>query len=352
MIFLLPFLLAFLIALGGSFCVIFLVNKYGAGHVAVRTSVRHCHGKNVSRWGGVIMIGAFLSAFFLDPHLYRSEATFYAMIIGIIFILVVGVWDDVRPLAWGWQLTAQIMIAATVFFFGVREIDLVSAHLGTVAMPLMAFLPFLNFAIITAWLVLMMNAMNWSDGVDGVSGGIAVISALTIFALSLFPEVNQPPMAILAVILAGVIGGFLVFNFAPAKILAGTSGSLFMGFMLGILAIIAGAKIATTLLVMAIPVVDALWVISERLRHGQSIVAADRRHLHYRLIDLGWSARSVALLYYGVTMVIALIALNTRTIGKISTIIVVFILLLLFTAFVAWRVRFLENGTKKLHENN
>lgn len=348
MLFLTPLLLAFTIALIGSYAVITLVRKYGKVNTSDRVSVRHCHGAQVSRWGGIVMIGAFLCAFFLDPHLFRSEATFFAMLIGIVLILIVGVWDDVKPLAWWWQLLLQGVIASVVFFIGMQNVDLVAqfiTHVPTdIFVPVM---PLINFVIIAGWLILMMNAMNWSDGIDGVSGGIAVISALTIFALSLFPEVNQPPLAILAVALAGAIGGFLVFNFTPAKILAGTSGALFMGFMLAMLAIIAGTKVATTLLVMAIPVVDALWVVSERLRHGQSIFKADRRHLHYRLIDLGWSTRTVALLYYGITILIAIIALNTHTLGKISTIVVVFALLLLFTAFVAWRVRHLEKIIKK-----
>lgn len=349
MLFLTPFLLAFTIALIGSYGVIILVRKYGIVDTSHRVSARHCHGSQVSRWGGVVMIGAFLCAFFLDPHLFRSEATFFAMLIGIVLILLVGMWDDQRPLSWWWQLLLQGAIAIIVFFVGMQHVDLV-AHFLTpeIVVSFLPFMSLINFVIIALWLVLMMNVMNWSDGIDGVSGGVALISALTIFALSLFPEVNQPPLAILAVALSGAIGGFLVFNFTPAKILAGTSGALFMGFMLAMLAIIAGTKVATTLLVMAIPVVDALWVISERLRHGQSIFKADRRHLHYRLIDLGWSTRSVALLYYGITIAIAIIALNTRALGKVSTIVVVFLLLLLFTAFVSWRVRRLERSSKEI----
>lgn len=349
MLFLIPFLLAFTLALFGSYGVIILARKYAHANTSGRISTRHCHDVHVCRWGGVVIIGAFLCAFFLDPHLFRSEMTFFAMLIGIALILIVGVWDDVNPLAWWWQLLLQGVIASVVFFVGMQNVDLIGQFIPYAPTETFAsVMPLINFVIIAGWLVLMMNAMNWSDGVDGVSGGIALISALTIFALSLFPEVNQPPLAILAVALAGAIGGFLVFNFTPAKILAGTSGALFMGFMLAMLAIIAGTKVATTLLVMAIPVVDALWVISERLRHGQSIFKADRRHLHYRLIDLGWSTRSVALLYYGITILIAIIALNTHTLGKISTIVVVFVLLLLFTAFVSWRVRLLEKTTKTI----
>jgi UDP-GlcNAc:undecaprenyl-phosphate GlcNAc-1-phosphate transferase len=96
---------------------------------------------------------------------------------------------------------------------------------------------------------------------------------------------------------------------------------MFMGFSLAVLAIFAGAKIATAILVLAIPIIDFVWVIGERIRNGKSIFKPDKNHLHHKLMELGWSQKKIALHYYAVTMIIAIVALNTRIIGKSITLI-------------------------------
>jgi UDP-N-acetylmuramyl pentapeptide phosphotransferase/UDP-N-acetylglucosamine-1-phosphate transferase len=172
-------------------------------------------------------------------------------------------------------------------------------------------IPSFLFAIF--WIVLMINSMNWIDGVDGLSGGVSLIGALTIFLLSLKPEVNQPPVAIIAMALSGAILGFLIFNFYPSKILSGTSGSM---------------------LVMAIPIIDAVWVMAERIKSGNSIFKSDNRHLHHKLLDLGWSQKKIALFFFSVTVFIALIAVNTRAMGKIITMALVAIIMLSVLVFL------------------
>jgi UDP-N-acetylmuramyl pentapeptide phosphotransferase/UDP-N-acetylglucosamine-1-phosphate transferase len=183
------------------------------------------------------------------------------------------------------------------------------------------------------WIILVMNAINWADGIDGLAGGITLITSATILILSLRPEVNQPFIAILCIIFIGTVLGFLIFNFNPAKIMAGTSGAMFMGFVLAVLAVFSGTKIATALLVLAIPIIDSLWVIGERFRNHKSIFKPDRNHLHYKLIKLGWSERKIVLSYWAITFLIALVALNTRAFGKgivlvITAIIMIFILII------------------------
>jgi UDP-GlcNAc:undecaprenyl-phosphate GlcNAc-1-phosphate transferase len=173
--------------------------------------------------------------------------------------------------------------------------------------------------VVVIWTVLLINSMNWIDGIDGISSGISLIGGATIFFLSLRPEVNQPPIGIISTVFMGGLLAFLLFNFHPAKIIAGTSGSMFMGFVLAVLAIFSGEKIATTLLVLAVPIVDALWVIGERFQSKKSIFSADRRHLHYRLLELGWSPKKICIFYYAITAFIAVLALNTRAAGKTIT---------------------------------
>jgi len=214
-----------------------------------------------------------------------------------------------------------------VYAVGLRRVFMANPLTGVLSADT-TFGYFFVLLISVAWIVALMNAMNWVDGIDGVSGGVTLIGAGTIFLLSLRPEVNQPPVAIITAALVGSLIAFLLFNFHPSKILAGTSGSMFMGFALAALAIFAGAKIATTLLVLAIPVIDALWVIGERFGAGKSIFSADKRHLHFRLLALGWSQRKVCLFYWSITVFIAIAALNTRAFGKTVTFLSVLILML------------------------
>jgi len=117
--------------------------------------------------------------------------------------------------------------------------------------------------------------------------------------------------------------------------MAGTSGSMFMGFILAVLAIIAGTKIATAILVMTIPIVDFLWVIGERIRNGQSIFNPDSRHLHYKLLKMGWTEKKIALCYWSVTAATAAVALNTKAIGKGITLLVSVLIMLLTLIYIS-----------------
>lgn len=152
------------------------------------------------------------------------------------------------------------------------------------------------------WLMGMMYTTKFLDGLDGLVSGITTIGAIVLFFLSIHQEVAQPETALLAVILAGACVGFLLFNFHPAKMYLGEGGSLLTGFMLGVLAIISGAKIATAVLIMGIPILDVAWVIVRRLWRGASpFRTADTTHLHFRLMDAGLSHRQVVLLLYVLT---------------------------------------------------
>jgi UDP-GlcNAc:undecaprenyl-phosphate GlcNAc-1-phosphate transferase len=240
--------------------------------------------------------------------------------------LIVGISDDFHELDWKVQLFFQIAVAVLVFVMGVR-VELITNPFGGYIFLNIGKYIFPSLLFVIVWMVLIVNSVNWLDGIDGLSGGVTLIGVLTIFFLSLKPEVNQPPVGIITMAFAGSIAGFLIFNFRPALILAGTSGSMFMGFILATLSIFAGVKIATALLVLAIPVADSIWVIGERIRNGDSIFKSDKRHLHYKLMELGWSQRKISLLFYFVTVLIAIVALNTRAIGKLITIILIIIIM-------------------------
>ncbi|HBY95738.1 MAG TPA: undecaprenyl/decaprenyl-phosphate alpha-N-acetylglucosaminyl 1-phosphate transferase, partial [Chloroflexi bacterium] len=152
-----------------------------------------------------------------------------------------------------------------------------------------------------------MNTVNWLDGLDGLAAGVAAIAS-AVFAIHML-RLGQVSVALLPLALLGATVGFLPFNFNPARSFMGSTGSLFLGYALAALAIIAGAKVASLLLVLAVPILDAAWLVVSRLRHGHNPMRGGRDHLHYRLYDAGLSQRQVVLGYWVVTAFFGALAL-------------------------------------------
>ncbi len=305
-----------------------------------RVSGRHGHKRHISRLGGVAMLAAFVFAVFFDVHLVLTREL-YGVLFGGVLILVFGLWDDLSELGWKIQVFFQAAITVLIFTFGLHITALTNPFGGVWMVPY-SDLVLPSFLLLFAWVALVMNAVNWLDGLDGLCGGVALITFVTMLVLSLKPEVYQPPIAILAIIGAGAAAGFLLFNVYPARILAGTVGSMFLGFLIATIAVIAGMKIATALLVLSLPIADALFVILQRFREGVSIFQSDRRHLHYKLMELGWSERRVALFFFCVTALIALIALNTQSLGKLVALLLVLGIIFSLLFFVHHKTRLKE----------
>ncbi len=334
--FILPFVSSFIIAAGISGFVLLLNRK-----LKFLRRMKNAEGDSpIRRFGGLAIISGFIVALLLNNQLMISNSL-WGIIIASIFILIFGIIDDFLNLDWKTQMAFQILSAVLIFILGVR-VEFITNPLGGFFFLNLGKYLLPSFFFVIAWIVLMINSMNWLDGVDGLSGGVSMIGAITIFFLSLKPEVNQPPVGIITMTLFGSLLGFLVFNFHPSKILAGTSGSMFMGFILASLSIFAGAKIATALLVMAIPIIDSIWVIGERMKSGRSIFKSDKSHLHYKLMELGWSQKKITAFFYLITLCIAVIALNTRAIGKVITLASVAIIMVLSFIYINKKLK--ESG--------
>jgi UDP-GlcNAc:undecaprenyl-phosphate GlcNAc-1-phosphate transferase len=340
-LFLAPLLVSFAIAVAVLVAIILWSKKKPL--LDGRIESRHVHQKGISRFGGVAIIIAFVATILIDKKLV-VDSPLMGLLIAVVAILFFGVLDDLKQISWKAQFLFQIGLVVLVYSMGIR-LEFISNPFGGIFLLQGVIGTIFCIVISIIWVVLLTNAINWVDGLDGVAGGITLIGGLSIFFLSLRPEVNQPPIAIIAATLVGAMLAFLLFNFFPSKIIAGTSGSIFMGFVLSILAIFAGAKIATTLLVMAVPIIDALWVIGERWHAGVSIFSGDRRHLHFRLLELGWSVRKICFFYYAITAVVALVALNTHALGKFATFVVLTVCMVAF--FVAIRGKI---GIKNMNE--
>ncbi len=278
------------------------------------------------RLGGLSLFGGFITAFWFDERLVL-DFPLQILILGGVLSLLLGLLDDRRPLHWTVQLAGQIFLGFLLFFSGM---NIGSIHLGGGELLDFSSLPIPGVSLLVTvfWVGLVMNAINWADGVDGLMGGVMAIALTTIFILSLRPEVNQPAMALLTAMLLGAVLAFLVLNWFPAKIIAGSNGAAFLGFMLAALSVYAGTKVATALLVLVVPILDLCVVIVVRIIQGRSPFLPDHEHLHHLLLGLGWSARQVASLYIGITAFMAWIALSVRLLEKLlvlSVIMVVFI---------------------------
>jgi UDP-GlcNAc:undecaprenyl-phosphate/decaprenyl-phosphate GlcNAc-1-phosphate transferase len=313
-----------------------------------RKSKRHIHKDGVLRMGGLAMVLAFnLTVLFNKDLLLTPEI--YGMMIGSLVLMVVGFWDDIKEIYWKIQLFFQISVSIFVFILGLRIYYITNPWNGGIIDLNYGLGVIFSIVLVILWIVLLVNSMNWLDGIDGLSGGVSFIASASIFFLSLKSEVCQPPVAIISAIFAGASLGFLIFNFNPAKVLAGTSGAMFMGFIIAVLAIISGTKIATALLVMSVPIIDLAWVIKDRIRRGRSIFSPDRNHLHYKLMELGWSQKNTAMFYYGVTAVIAVVALNTRAIGKGITLLATIFLMVAIYFYISKKIS--SQKSKKQYED-
>jgi len=274
---------------------------------------RDVHLGNIPRWGGVALILVFWLAVFLDKNLVIDKPL-WGVLVASAIILIFGIWDDLKELSPKIQLVIQILLALIIIGAGVSVDYLRNPFGGVIRLDQFGFL------FIIAWIVLIMNVVNWLDGLDGLAGGVSLIGFVTIFLLSISLIVNQPPIGILSIILVGALLGFLIFNFPRKKgsiIFLGTSGSMFLGFMLGSLSIYSGSKVATAGLVLGVAVLDALWVIWQRIKNGVPIWKSDQRHLHHRLLQLSLSQRQIVGFYLIISAGFGTVALILGTQGKL-----------------------------------
>ncbi len=271
-----------------------------------RPASRRVHDKPTPRLGGLSLFFAFLAAVGVSLTYPRSDPNELSRLLGLLLgctvMFAVGVYDDHHELRSLPQLITQIVAAGIVVAAGVmiREIP----------NPFGGVLPFETwFAILFTlfWLAGMVNTINWLDGIDGLAAGVVVIAGAVMFIHTF--RLEQYSIALLALALIGATLGFLLFNFSPAQIFMGSAGANVLGFALGVLSIIGGAKVATALLVLGIPILDVAWQIISRLRAGKSPFMADRGHLHHRLLDLGLSQRAIVILYYALTAFFGALAL-------------------------------------------
>lgn len=301
-----------------------------------RPGARRQHKGIVPRTGGIALYVAFVGAMLLsqtmpvprqDP---KELVRFVGIVLGTTFLFGVGLIDDWKELRPGPQYLAQAVAAA----IAIACLVFIERVMNPFTNTLLVFPLWATILITLFWIMGMINTVNFLDGVDGLAAGVGAI-VCAFLAYHMLRE-GQYSVALLPLALLGATLGLLPFNFYPARIFLG-SGSWVLGYAIATLGIAAGAKLALVLLVLVIPIVDVAWLIISRWRARQPIGQADRRHLHYRLLDLGLSPRQVVLLYYGYCILLGGTALlmNSRLL-KLITLVILGVGML---ALLAWLAR-------------
>ncbi len=299
------FIMAFL-ALMLSLLLVPVVGKLAIKIGAVdKPNARKVHTKIMPRMGGLAIYISFFLVLFLSQGLTRE---LIGLFLGGTVLVLVGIVDDMKDIPAKVKLCGQILAACIVVSFGVRV-----NFMTNIFFDGMFQLSIFSAPFTVLWIVSIINAVNLIDGLDGLAAGISTIAAATMAIVGYASQ--QYLMASMAMILIGATLGFLKYNFHPAKIFMGDTGSMFLGYNLAVFAVMGFAKSFTLLslvppiLVLAIPILDTLFAIIRRKMNHKPIFKPDKNHLHHCLLKYGFSHRDTVLIIYAVSAVLALCGL-------------------------------------------
>ena len=270
---------------------------------------------------GGFLVGVALIYWLIPPSNPADAQLLQGLMIGFVLVFLVGIGDDIYDWSWWPQFLLQFVATAVVVW---HELFL-EVFTNPISGEPIHIISWLVPIVTLFWVSGMMNTVNWLDGLDGLAAGVATIAAL-LFAWHSY-NLGQLTIAAFPLALGGALLGLLIFNFAPAKIFLG-SGAPLLGYCLATLAILAPAKIATALLVLAVPILDVAWQIVDRIRRGQSPLRGDRGHLHFRLSDGGLPTRTIVLGYYTISAAFGLVAIYANGLWKLLILIVLSLLVL------------------------
>lgn len=322
--------------------------------VAGTDSERHLHTKPTPRMGGLAIFLGFCLAMFIFVEPNRQLNT---MLLGAVIIVVLGIVDDIRGLPALVKLVFQI-IAAIVAVSGGSVIRFLSApdwltggghlNLGVLAVP-----------VTVLWIVLITNAVNLIDGLDGLAAGVSAISSVCLVIVAL--GYSDMTVAVICGALAGGCIGFLPYNISPARIFMGDTGSTFIGYILavasiqGLFKIYALISFAVPFCMLGLPIFDVCFAVVSRVSHGENPMKADRKHVHYRLLDMGFSKQQTVAVLYIISGILGLLAvlLSTSEGGRLLPLLVA-VVVFGYVAYQFYRHRralLKGEGHKKRHPN-
>ena len=302
--FIVPFIVATLISLGATPIVRQLAFKIGA--VDVPKDDRRVHKKAMPLMGGLAIFAAVIISVLIFLPL---DKTTFSILLGGTLIVISGIVDDLKDMSPKVKLLFQIL-AGVVLIIGGVKVDFITNPFNGESTLL--YLRWLSVPITLFWIVGITNTVNLIDGLDGLAAGVAMISSISLMLVA--SKFGYTEITILSAIVAGACLGFLPFNFNPAKIFMGDTGALFLGFMLaaisieGVMKSVATIAVIVPILILGVPIFDTTFAIFRRLLNGQSIMAADKGHLHHRLLNKGFTQRKTVLILYDISSTFGLFA--------------------------------------------
>lgn len=349
----LSFILSFLIAAVSAPIVIHIYTRLRwIDDPQKQNHVKITHQVAVPRGGGLVI---FFSVAITVICLLPINPEILAILISSTVLAFIGMLDDIFNLNPYLRFGVGLFVAIIIVTAGIKiEYITHPFQSGVIyfdhptfiknGSPVTYSLPYLSVLLTILWIVWNMNIVNWSKGVDGQMPGVVSIAAffIGILALRFSADVEQSKVILLSFIVSGSYLGLLIWNAYPQKIMPGYGAGSLGGFFLAVLAMLSGAKLATALLVLALPTADAVFTITRRLLRKKSPFWGDRGHLHHKLIDvLGWSKSQIALFYWSVTAIMGLIALQLKPEQKVFTIVVVTALVF---GFLIWAKLFISSS--------
>ncbi len=277
-----------------------------------RPALRRVHEKVTPTGGGLAIFAAFWLAVVVGGA-FRHTPEIVGIFVGSVVLVAVCLADDIRKLHWAPRLVSQIIVAIIVIQWGVR-IEGITNPLALWGGSSYLVLGRWSGPLTVFWIVFMINAINWIDGLDGLAAGVCTIAAATFTIMAVSGGLGA--VAVLGAAMAGACLGFLPYNFNPARIFMGDTGAMFLGYMLAYISISGPFKSTAVLavlvpfLVMGVPIYDTLITGIKRITQGKPVYNADRTHLHHRLLDRGLSVTQTVLIYYAITGVLCALALG------------------------------------------
>ena len=323
---------AFIVSFAFTFATTPLVRRFAfkIGAIDIPKDNRRIHKKPTPRIGGLAIIFGFTVATLCFAQPSRQ---LYGTLAGAAIIAVMGVIDDCKNLPAKLKFVIQIIAALVVVFAGDIKIDVFTNPNFLSDNPYWVLPEWLSVTLTVIWIVFITNAVNFIDGLDGLAAGVSAIMSISLVFISI--RVGEYSIAILGIALMGSCFGFLPFNFNPAKIFMGDTGSTFLGFMLATLSIqgvfksYAVISFAVPLLILGLPLFDALFAMIRRILRGQSPMTADRGHLHHRLVDMGFSQKQTVFILYAISGVLGITAVLLAESGVLRALLLVICVLIL-----------------------
>ena len=327
-----------------SFFLVFITKKL-AFHVGAldMPNERKVHKKPMPRLGGLAIYSAFLFGYMA----YGSITTqMISILIGSFIIVMLGIFDDIKPLRAKDKFIFQIIAAMVVIFYGrlyFTEISFLGLKIG--------FSHLIGQLISLFFIVGAVNAINLIDGLDGLCAGISLIYFITVAIIAFILNRLQGLDIILCLIMIGSTLGFLVHNFPPAKTFMGDCGSTFLGFMIAIIALL-GFKVTTLtslvipVILLAVPIFDTVLAILRRVIHHKKIGEPDKEHFHHQLLKMRFSPRKTILIIYGINILFSAVSIF-YILGDNKTAIIIYIILMLLLLFIVVKTDILFEHKKE-----